>query len=149
MTEVVEYGNRGLRVIALASIDNVGSNALLKNAKSTPDYAQIEQNMTLLGLVGMLDPPRPEVSKAIKKCKDAGIRVIVITGDNRNTAESICRSIGVFGQGEDLTGKSFTGREFDNLSPGEQLTAAKKASLFSRVEPSHKSKLVDLLQSLG
>ncbi|KAK8089793.1 calcium-translocating P-type ATPase [Apiospora hydei] len=149
MTEVVEYGNRGLRVIALASIDNVGSNALLKNAKSTAEYAQIEQNMTLLGLVGMLDPPRLEVSKAIKKCKDAGIRVIVITGDNRNTAESICRSIGVFGQNEDLTGKSFTGREFDNLSPGEQLDAAKKASLFSRVEPSHKSKLVDLLQSLG
>ncbi|KAK7969527.1 calcium-transporting ATPase activity/catalytic [Apiospora saccharicola] len=149
MTEVVEYGNRGLRVIALASVDNVGSNALLKNARSTAEYAQLEQNMTLLGLVGMLDPPRPEVSKAIKKCKDAGIRVIVITGDNRNTAESICRSIGVFGQSEDLTGKSFTGREFDNLSPGEQLDAAKTASLFSRVEPSHKSKLVDLLQSLG
>ncbi|KAI1208902.1 calcium-transporting ATPase sarcoplasmic/endoplasmic reticulum type [Annulohypoxylon truncatum] len=149
MKEVVEYGNRGLRVIALASVDDVGSNPLLQNAKSTAQYAQLEQNLTLLGLVGMLDPPRPEVASAIKKCKAAGIRVIVITGDNRNTAESICRSIGVFGEYEDLKGKSYTGREFDNLSPSEQLDAAKNASLFSRVEPSHKSKLVDLLQSLG
>ncbi|KAI0019550.1 calcium-transporting ATPase sarcoplasmic/endoplasmic reticulum type [Xylariomycetidae sp. FL0641] len=149
MKEVVDYGNRGLRVIALASLENADSNPLLHQAKSTADYAQLEQNLTLLGLVGMLDPPRPEVSGAIEKCKNAGIRVIVITGDNRNTAESICRSIGVFGQYEDLKGKSYTGREFDNLSPSEQLDAAKNAALFSRVEPSHKSKLVDLLQSLG
>jgi Ca2+ transporting ATPase len=147
--EVVEFGNRGLRVIALASVDDVSSNPLLKSAKSTEQYAQLEQGMTFLGMVGMLDPPREEVPGAIQKCKDAGIRVIVITGDNRNTAESICRQIGVFGQNENLEGKSFTGREFDNLSPSEQLHAAKTASLFSRVEPSHKSKLVDLLQSLN
>ncbi|KAK3398024.1 putative calcium P-type ATPase [Sordaria brevicollis] len=149
MKEVVEYGNRGLRVIALASLDNVAGNPLLHTAKSTAEYASLEQNLTLIGLVGMLDPPRPEVAASIKKCKDAGIRVVVITGDNRNTAESICRQIGVFGANEDLTGKSFTGREFDNLSHSEQLEAAKTASLFSRVEPTHKSKLVDLLQSLG
>jgi Ca2+ transporting ATPase len=147
--EVVDYGNRGLRVIALASLDNVAGNPLLETAKTTAEYAKLEQNLTLLGLVGMLDPPRPEVPGSILKCQEAGIRVIVITGDNQNTAESICRQIGVFGPYEDLTGKSFTGREFDNLSPSEQLEAAKKASLFSRVEPSHKSKLVDLLQSLG
>lgn len=149
LKEVVDYGNRGLRVIALASLDDVGSNPLIGNAKTPVHYAQLEQNLTLLGLVGMLDPPRPEVAGAIKKCKAAGIRVIVITGDNRNTAESICRQIGVFGESEDLKGKSFTGREFDNLTPSEQLEAAKHASLFSRVEPSHKSKLVDLLQSLN
>ncbi|KAJ4297128.1 hypothetical protein N0V88_004046 [Collariella sp. IMI 366227] len=149
LKEVVDYGNKGLRVIALASRDNVNDDPLLHKAKSTAEYAALEQNLTLLGLVGMLDPPRPEVPAAIQKCKDAGIRVIVVTGDNRNTAETICRQIGVFGPYEDLTGKSFTGREFDNLSPSEQLEAAKNASLFSRVEPSHKSKLVDLLQSLG
>lgn len=147
--EVTDYGNRGMRVIALASIDDVQGNKLLQSAKSTSDYTKIEQNLTLLGLVGMLDPPRPEVPASIAHCKEAGIRVIVITGDNRNTAESICRQIGVFGQTENLQGKSFTGREFDNLSPSEQLEAAKKASLFSRVEPNHKTKLVDLLQSLG
>ena len=149
LKEVVDYGNRGLRVIALASLENVGSNPLLKTAKTTAEYSQLEQNLTLLGLVGMLDPPRPEVAASIQKCKEAGIRVIVITGDNRNTAEAICRQIGVFGEYEDLKGKSYTGREFDNLSESEQLAAAKRASLFSRVEPSHKSKLVDLLQSAG
>jgi Ca2+ transporting ATPase len=146
---IVEYGNLGLRVIALASVDNIGENPLLQSAKSTAEYAMLEQNMTFLGLVAMLDPPRPEVPASIKNCKDAGIRVIVITGDNRNTAESICRKIGVFGENEDLSGKSYTGREFDSLSPSEQLEATKRASLFSRVEPAHKSKLVDLLQSLG
>jgi Ca2+ transporting ATPase len=149
LKEVLDYGNRGLRVIALASADDVASNPLLKKAKTTAQYAQLEQNLTLIGLVGMLDPPRPEVAGSIRKCKDAGIRVIVITGDNRNTAETICRQIGIFGPDEDLTGKSYTGREFDNLSESEQLAAAKRASLFSRVEPSHKSKLVDLLQSAG
>jgi P-type Ca2+ transporter type 2A len=149
LKEVVDYGNRGLRVIALASVDDVGANPLLKKAKTTAQYSQLEQNLTLLGLVGMLDPPRPEVAGSIRKCKDAGIRVIMITGDNRNTAETICRQIGIFGQDEDLAGKSYTGREFDSLSESEQLAAAKRALLFSRVEPSHKSKLVDLLQSAG
>ncbi|RDL36830.1 Calcium-transporting ATPase [Venustampulla echinocandica] len=149
LKEVVDYGNRGLRVIALASIDDVASNPLLRKAKSTSDYLKLEQNMTFLGLVGMEDPPRPEVAGSIRKCKEAGIRVIVITGDNQNTAETICRQIGVFGPYEDLTGKSYTGREFDQLSDSEQLNAAKNASLFSRVEPNHKSKLVDLLQSHG
>ncbi|TQV95901.1 hypothetical protein V2A60_001068 [Cordyceps javanica] len=149
MKEVVDYGNRGMRIIALASIDDVSKNRLASTAKTTEQYAELEQDMTFLGLIGMLDPPRPEVPKSVKQCKAAGIRIIVITGDNRNTAESICRQIGVFTENEDLTGKSYTGREFDNLSPGEQLEAAKRASLFSRVEPGHKSRLVDLLQSLG
>ena len=147
--EVIDFGNRGLRVIALASIDDVSSNSLLKSAKTTSEYAQLEQDMTLIGLVAMLDPPRPEVAQSIRKCKEAGIRVVVITGDNQHTAESICRQIGVFGMDEDLTGKSYTGREFDALSESKKLQAAKNALLFSRTEPVHKSKLVDLLQSSG
>jgi len=105
--------------------------------------------MTLVGIVAMLDPPRPEVAEAIRQCYDAGIRVVVITGDNKQTAESICRSIGVFHPTEDLTGKSYTGREFDEMSPEEQLHVATTAHLFSRTEPGHKSMLVDLLQSSG
>jgi Ca2+ transporting ATPase len=147
--EIVDYGNRGLRVIAIASVDDVSNNPLLSKAKTTKEYAQLEQNMTLIGLVGMLDPPRPEVRASIEKCRSAGIRVIVITGDNQNTAEAICRQIGVFGQNENLAGKSYTGRQFDDLTEAEQLEAAKHASLFSRVEPTHKSKLVDLLQKAG
>ncbi|EAS31839.3 calcium-translocating P-type ATPase, SERCA-type [Coccidioides immitis RS] len=147
--EVVDYGNRGLRVIAIASISNVAEAPLLHTAETSNEYEKLEQNMTLIGLVGMLDPPRPEVAASIQKCREAGIRVIVITGDNQNTAESICRQIGVFGKHEDLRGKSFTGREFDALSEQGKIEAARQASLFSRVEPTHKSKLVDILQSLG
>lgn len=147
--EVIDYGNRGLRVIALASIDDISSDSLTGSAKTTEEYSRLETNMTLIGLVGMLDPPRPEVAEAIHKCREAGIRVVVITGDNQNTAETICRQIGVFGDHEDLTGKSYTGREFDALDEDEKLKAAKTASLFSRTEPTHKSQLVDLLQSAG
>ncbi|KAL1958783.1 hypothetical protein VTO42DRAFT_3902 [Malbranchea cinnamomea] len=147
--EVVEYGNRGLRVMAIASVSAVGSNPLLRTAQTSKEYEQLEQNMTLIGLVGMLDPPRPEVAASIKKCHEAGIRVIVITGDNQNTAESICRQIGIFGKFEDLKGKSYTGREFDALSEQGKVEAAMTASLFSRTEPSHKSKLVEILQAAG
>ncbi|KAJ5894373.1 hypothetical protein N7495_006064 [Penicillium taxi] len=148
--EVVEYGNRGLRVMAIASVSNVsGQDPLFKNATSSEDYTKLEQNMTLIGLVGMLDPPRPEVADSIRKCHAAGIRVIVITGDNPSTAESICRQIGVFGPDENLEGKSFTGRDFDALSESQKIKAVQTASLFSRTEPTHKSKLVDLLQSMN
>ena len=144
--EIYEYSSKGLRVIALASVEDITGHPLLKSAKTTKEYAQLEQRMTFIGLVGMLDPPRPEVATAIRKCKDAGIRVMVITGDSQLTAETICRQIGVFGQDEELSGKSFTGRQFDAMSESQKLQAAKTASLFSRVEPTHKSKLVDLLQ---
>lgn len=147
--EVVEYGNRGLRVIALASVDDIKSSKSLSSAKTTEEYSKLETNMTFIGLVGMLDPPRPEVAGSIRKCREAGIRVVVITGDNQNTAETICRQIGIFGVHENLKGKSYTGREFDALSEKEKLRAATTASLFSRTEPIHKSELVDLLQSTG
>lgn len=146
--EVTVWGNKGLRVMALASVDSVTSQ-LTVSAKTPKEYAQLESGMTLLGLVGMLDPPRPEVAQSIRRCREAGIRVVVITGDNQNTAETICRQIGVFGEHEDVKGKSYTGRQFDSLSDSEKLQAAKSASLFSRTEPTHKSKLVDLLQSAG
>ncbi|KAI9720907.1 MAG: hypothetical protein M1828_005477 [Chrysothrix sp. TS-e1954] len=149
LNRVGQYGSQGLRVIALASVDDIGSNPLLQSAKSTKQYAELEQNMTLLGLATMLDPPRLEVADSIRKCREAGIRVVVITGDNQNTAESICRSIGVFGEEEDTTNKSFTGRQFDALDETQQLNVARSASLFSRTEPMHKSRLVDLLQSDG
>lgn len=148
-TKLTEYASMGLRVIAFATVDDISGNPLTRSAKTTKEYAQLEQDMTFIGLVGMLDPPRPEVAASIKKCRAAGIRVVVITGDNKQTAETICRQIGIFGEHEDLTGKSYTGREFDALSDSEQLEVAKRASLFSRTEPTHKSKLVDLLQGAG
>ncbi|OCF34697.1 calcium-translocating P-type ATPase, SERCA-type [Kwoniella heveanensis CBS 569] len=145
----LEYGHKGLRTLALAYVDESDSDVSHYKTQSAEDYIKFEQNMTFVGLVGMLDPPRPEVKDAIAKCKTAGIRTIVITGDNKNTAETICREIGVFGKDEDLTGKSYTGKELDALSHEEKIAAVQRASLFSRTEPTHKSQLVDLLQGLG
>ncbi|KAF9434901.1 hypothetical protein BGZ76_007226 [Entomortierella beljakovae] len=150
LKKVLEYGEeQALRCLGLAVLDNQPPNLEDWDLSDPDTFISLEQNMTFIGLVAMLDPPRPEVRDAISKCKTAGIRVIVITGDNKNTAESICRQIGVFTADEDLTGKSYTGREFDDLNELEQIAAVKNACLFSRTEPTHKSKLVDLLQSMG
>lgn len=67
----------------------------------------------------------------------------------QTTAEAICRRIGIFEENEDVTDKSFTGREFDDLSPEKQAKAVRNARLFARVEPSHKSKIVEYLQADG
>jgi Ca2+ transporting ATPase len=146
---LLENGRQGLRSLALAVHTDVDPDASHYKTTSASEYVRFEQDLTLVGLVGMLDPPRPEVRGAIEKCRTAGIRIIVITGDNKNTAETICRQIGIFGSEEDLTGKSYTGKEFDALSPEKQKVAVAEASLFSRTEPNHKRQLVDLLQESG
>lgn len=84
---------------------------------------------------------------AIQLCAEAGIRVIMITGDNKGTAVAICRRIGIFGEDEDVVGKAYTGREFDDLPIESQRDAVKRARCFARVEPAHKSKIVGYLQS--
>lgn len=94
----------------------------------------------------MLDPPRTEVAASIKLCRYAGIRVIMITGDNKGTAVAICRRIGIFSEDDDVNSMAFTGREFDDLSPQSQRDAVTAARCFARVEPSHKSKIVEFLQ---
>ncbi|KIM80832.1 hypothetical protein PILCRDRAFT_822114 [Piloderma croceum F 1598] len=149
LERTVAYGIQGLRTLALAYIDVTDLETAHYESQSSQDFARFEQNLTFVSLVGMLDPPRPEVRLAVANCKAAGIRVICITGDNKGTAETICRQIGIFGESEDLTGKSYTGRELDELSHVEKVAAVQRASLFSRTEPGHKSQLVDLLQGLG
>lgn len=144
--KVLEWGADGLRCLAMAVIENVPVDPKAYRTNSSAEYVKFEQKMTFVGMCGTIDPPRPEVKEAIAKCRSAGIRVIVITGDNKKTAETICRRIGIFGEDEDLTGKSYTGREFDDLSLEQKQQAALRASLFSRTEPSHKYELVELLQ---
>lgn len=145
-TQTLAYGQQGLRTLALAYAANLPLDPARYRPDSTGDF---EKDLVFVALVGMLDPPRPEVPAAVANCKAAGIRVICITGDNKGTAETICRQVGIFGPDEDLTGKSYTGREFDELSEQEKLAAVMRAGLFCRTDPRHKSQLVDLLQSQG
>ncbi|ETE63996.1 Sarcoplasmic/endoplasmic reticulum calcium ATPase 1, partial [Ophiophagus hannah] len=109
----------------------------------------VKTKLTFVGCVGMLDPPRKEVVSSIEMCKKAGIRVIMITGDNKGTAVAICRRIGIFSESEKVADKAYTGREFDDLSPDAQSNACRSARCFARVEPAHKSKIVEYLQSFN
>jgi Ca2+ transporting ATPase len=147
LAEVTTYGTGRdtLRCLALAAVDEPIPKEQMDLTEST-NFIKYEQNMVFVGVVGMLDPPRTEVKESIECCAEAGIRVIVITGDNKNTAEAICRRIGVFGDNESTAGLSFSGREFDDLTPTQQAEACRNARLFSRVEPSHKSAIVEYLQ---
>lgn len=97
----------------------------------------------------MLDPPRPEVAACIARCHQAGIRVVMITGDNKGTAVAICHRLGIFKDTEDVAGKAYTGREFDDLSSEQQRHACHTACCFARVEPAHKSRIVEYLQSFN
>ncbi|KAI8589143.1 hypothetical protein BDZ88DRAFT_507394 [Geranomyces variabilis] len=146
LEKVAVWGeDESLRVLAFATVDKPD----VPDRVDPSAYARYESDMTFVGLVGMMDPPRPEVHESIEKCKVAGIRVIIITGDNKKTAEAIGRQIGVFDEDEDLTGKSYTGRQFDDMSLSEKIAAVRRANLFSRTEPSHKQQLVDLLKGEG
>ncbi|KAK7483697.1 hypothetical protein BaRGS_00025018 [Batillaria attramentaria] len=148
LTKIYGTGRDTLRCLALATIDNPPRREDM-DLEDSRKFIEYETNMTFVGVVGMLDPPREEVKISIKNCRDAGIRVIVITGDNKATAEAICRRIGVFTENESTEGMSFTGREFDELPPEDQRAAVMRARLFARVEPTHKSKIVEYLQSEG
>ncbi|KAK9069167.1 hypothetical protein SSX86_013283 [Deinandra increscens subsp. villosa] len=125
--------------------DHPAHNLLLDPA----NYSKIESNLVFAGLAGLRDPPRKEVRQAIEDCRGAGIQVIVITGDNKNTAEAICREIGVFGQHEDISSRSLTGREFMEHHDQKGHLAYKGGLLFSRAEPRHKQEIVRLLKDLG
>merc|ERR1712168_1475610 len=147
MARAIEYGTGRdtLRCLCLATADSPMDPKDM-DLDNSAKFVNYEVNLTFCGVVGMLAPPRMEVAPAIVLCKQAGIRVIMITGDNKNTAEAICKRIGIFGENERTDGMAFSGREFDDLSPGEQKTACANSRMFARVEPFHKSKIVEYLQ---
>lgn len=105
----------------------------------------IETNMIFVGLAGMIDPPRPEVKEAIKLCKQAGINTVMITGDFRDTALAIAKSLGM-AETEDQT---MTGAEINNISDEELKEAVKRIRVFARVSPEHKVRIVSALKTNG
>ncbi|NWI85463.1 AT2A3 ATPase, partial [Pitta sordida] len=137
-----------LRCLALATHDSPVRRETMQLHDSAA-FVHYENNLTFVGCVGMLDPPRKEVTSSIEMCRKAGIRVIMITGDNKGTAVAICRRIGIFSETEDVSGKAYTGREFDELPPEAQQQACRDARCFARVEPAHKSRIVEYLQSFN
>ncbi|NXE69428.1 AT2A3 ATPase, partial [Calcarius ornatus] len=137
-----------LRCLALATQDAPVRRESMQLHDSAA-FVHYENNLTFVGCVGMLDPPRKEVTSSIEMCRKAGIRVIMITGDNKGTAVAICRRIGIFSESEDVSGRAYTGREFDELPPEAQRQACREARCFARVEPAHKSRIVEYLQSFN
>lgn len=120
-----------LRVLAVAT-------------KITSDLADAEHDLTLLGLVGMIDPPRPEAKAAIQTCQQAGIRVVMITGDHPLTAAAIARELGLL-----THGRVITGVELDTLSDEEFARTVESIDVYARVAPVHKLRVVTTLQQKG
>lgn len=137
----------------LATYDGSHTHPAYKSLQIDPDrFIEVEKNMIFLGLAGIKDPARPEVSPSIELCRQAGIRVIMITGDNKETAESIAREIGIFTDGEDISEKSYTGKQFMAFPEAKQKEIIMKGGggrAFSRTDPTDKQYLVNLLKSQG
>ena len=105
--------------------------------------------LTILGLVGMIDPPRKDVREAILECRRAGIRVIMNTGDHRDTAVAIAREVGILERDEDLAGKVFIDDDVASLSDEALRGILARAAVFARVSPQTKLRIVKALQDLG
>ena len=105
----------------------------------------IERELTLLGLVGILDPPRPEAAEAVRQAREAGIRTIMITGDHALTAEAIARDLDILRADQ----KAITSAQLDAMSMDDLALALESATCFARVSPAHKLTLVQSLQRTG
>jgi len=129
--------SEGQRVIAVAERP-------ISPQQSVLDSADLDGQLTLIGLIGLIDPPRPEAIEAVAACHAAGIRVKMITGDHAATARAIAARIGLRN-----TERVITGREIDAMDSAALATAAAEADIFARTSPEHKLRLVAALQSRG
>jgi magnesium-transporting ATPase (P-type) len=134
-----EYARNGLRVLAIAS-------RRLSERLNEYSAETVERQLTFIGLMAMMDPPRPEVAEAVEKCHTAGIRIIMITGDYGLTAETIARRIGIIQSNQP---RILTGVELDMLDDAGLKEALKREVIFARVAPEHKLRVVTALKELG
>ncbi|CAA9478635.1 MAG: ATPase, P-type (transporting), HAD superfamily, subfamily IC [uncultured Solirubrobacteraceae bacterium] len=126
-----ELAGEALRVLAVA-----------RRSQATRDNA--EHDMTFLGLVGLLDPPRPEAEEAVRTCEKAGIKAVMITGDHPVTAQAIARELGVL-----TTGRTVTGSELEAMDDAELRRAVEEIEVYARVAPAHKLRVVSAFQDNG
>ena len=130
-----EMSKKALRVLAIAykAIDLV---------PETPTSEQLESGLTFMGLVGMIDPPRPEAKEAVAVCKQAGIRPVMITGDHVVTASAIAADLGILREGD----RAITGPQLDEMSEEELDRSVEDISVYARVSPENKIRIVKAWQ---
>lgn len=133
LTENDRLSKKGMRVLGVAF-------RCLDPAAAASDSG-LEQNLTFVGMIALIDPPRPEAARAVARCKTAGIRPVMITGDHPMTAQFIASELGIGGDGRVLTGT-----DLDRLSVEELEQQAESTAVYARVSPEHKLKIVEALQ---
>jgi Ca2+-transporting ATPase len=149
--QIQQFASEGLRILAVAAIYDGGKLKDLTEANATEKlsditkYAELEVGGTFLGVIAIRDPPRDEVADAIQACKTAGIRVIMITGDSKETAVAIAKELRIIDKS--TPENSFSGYELIKLTAAQKKKALSGhgGMVFSRVEPSHKRELVKIL----
>ncbi|MHA1853725.1 MAG: cation-translocating P-type ATPase [Candidatus Heimdallarchaeaceae archaeon] len=129
---IKDLAEKGLRVLGFS----------FKNLEKSYSKKEVEKNMIFVGLAAMIDPPRKETAHAIKLCKEAGIRVIMITGDHKLTAKAIASEIG-------LEGEVMTGSELEKISDEELEEIVDEITIYARVSPHHKLRIVNALKKKG
>ena len=138
LTENRQMASQALRVLAAAS-------RTWTQLPHKPTSKTAEQQLVFLGLVGMMDPVRPEVSQAIRQCKNAGIRPVMITGDHPDTAAAIGRELGIL----QSAGQAITGAQLDKMSDEELTRRVPEYAVYARVQPQHKVRIVKAWRSRG
>jgi magnesium-transporting ATPase (P-type) len=131
-----ELAGQGERVLALAWLESPG----LKPGSLTP--ADLPKNLVLLGLIGLLDPPRKEAVEAVHECHGGGIRVTMITGDHKITAAAIAKMLGI-GDGK----TAITGAQIEEMNEAALLEKVRGVDVFARASPEHKLHLVKAIQA--
>lgn len=127
-----------LRVLAMAYKE-------LDHEPTDEEMENMENNLTYVGMVGMIDPPREEVKAAVEKCKTAGIKTVMITGDHKITAVAIAKALGILEKDEE----AITGSELEEMSDEELTENIRKYSVYARVSPEHKVRIVKAWQANG
>jgi Ca2+-transporting ATPase len=131
------FGSRALRTLAIAFMP-------LEPSELDHSQESHENDLVLLAIHGIIDPPRPEAIAAVEQCRDAGIRTVMITGDHAATGQAIAEQIGIKRGDED---RVFTGAELDAMSDRELKEVAPLSAVFARVSPEHKQRIVQALQA--